>query len=78
MELEINQKKQIFPVKRTAADTLSEEPLSLEKLMEELYPEGSDGMAVALHNQVIARVDWAVTFLKDADKLLILTATQGG
>ncbi|UAY55894.1 sulfur carrier protein ThiS [Arachidicoccus terrestris] len=77
MELEINQKKQNFSLEPAGADGLSN-PLSLENVMEQLYPDRPGGIAVALHDQVIARANWPSTFLKEHDKLLILTATQGG
>jgi sulfur carrier protein len=37
-----------------------------------------EGMAAALNDEVVRRADWAATTLKDADRLEVLTAVQGG
>jgi sulfur carrier protein len=36
------------------------------------------GVAAALNGEVVRRADWAGTPLKDADRLEVLTAVQGG
>jgi sulfur carrier protein len=36
------------------------------------------GIALALNNQVIPRANWSAVMLKNNDKVLIITATQGG
>jgi sulfur carrier protein len=36
------------------------------------------GIAVAVNDQVISRRDWAQYHLQDYDKIMIITATQGG
>ncbi len=36
------------------------------------------GIALALNNQVIPRTSWSEVVLKNNDKVLIITATQGG
>lgn len=36
------------------------------------------GVAVALNEEVVPRADWAGTPVKDADRVEILTAVQGG
>ncbi|GAB3362929.1 hypothetical protein GCM10027566_31030 [Arachidicoccus ginsenosidivorans] len=75
MRLEINQKLFEYPL--SDSDVLSTE-LTLEMLMAHLYPLSTDGIAVALKDQVISRADWNLTVLQENDQLLILTATQGG
>lgn len=52
-------------------------PTSLEQLIQELLTD-TKGMAVAINNQVIPKTEWAQTDLKDHDKVLLITATQGG
>jgi len=75
MRLEINQKLFEFPA--SESDVLSAD-LTLEMLMEHLYPGSTNGIAVALKDQVISKADWNLTVLQENDQLLILTATQGG
>ena len=36
------------------------------------------GIAVALNEEVVPRMLWAETPLKENDKILVITATQGG
>lgn len=36
------------------------------------------GVAVAINGRVIRRCDWATTTLSDGDKIMVLTAAQGG
>lgn len=52
-------------------------PTSLEQLIQELLTD-TKGMAVAINNQVIPKTEWAETNLKNLDKVLLITATQGG
>jgi len=75
MRLEINQKIYEFPASENDALVNG---LTLEMLMQHLYPESTRGMAVALKDHVISRADWPETTLHENDRLLILTATQGG
>lgn len=79
MELEINQKIEYFPLEEINARTgAGNTAVTVAMLMAWLYPASTDGMAVALDNKVITKADWSGTYLKERDKLLILTATQGG
>jgi len=36
------------------------------------------GVAVALNGVIVRRADWATTATRDADRLEVLTAVQGG
>lgn len=36
------------------------------------------GIAVALNGEVVRRADWETTVVRDADRLDVLTAVQGG
>lgn len=36
------------------------------------------GVAVALNDQVVPRGDWASTIVREADRIEVLTAVQGG
>jgi sulfur carrier protein len=41
-------------------------------------PEETSGIAAALNDEVVRRREWAATTLKEADRLEVLTAVQGG
>lgn len=68
MELNINHQTKFF----------EELPGSLAELMLLEAPQKIKGIAVALNNQVVPRVQWTTTPLNDRDTILIITATQGG
>jgi sulfur carrier protein len=36
------------------------------------------GVAVALNDQVVPRTDWKTTIVREADRIEVLTAVQGG
>lgn len=36
------------------------------------------GIAVAVNDSIVSKTNWSTTCLKENDKLLIITATQGG
>lgn len=36
------------------------------------------GIAVAINNSVVSKAEWDKTTLKENDKVLLITATQGG
>jgi sulfur carrier protein len=36
------------------------------------------GVAVALNDEVVRRAEWAATTVREADRLEVLTAVQGG
>jgi sulfur carrier protein len=36
------------------------------------------GVAVALNDQVVPRADWKTTIVREADRIEVLTAVQGG
>jgi sulfur carrier protein len=38
----------------------------------------SNGIAIAVNNQVVPRSDWTDLKLKDGDKITLIRATQGG
>lgn len=68
MELTINHTRKTF----------NELPETLEALMTIEAPGKKKGIAVALNKRIVPQSDWAATFLKDQDSILIITATQGG
>ncbi|MCR8667265.1 sulfur carrier protein ThiS [Aestuariibaculum sp. M13] len=45
-------------------------------LLQENYPQ--IGIAVAINQQIISKVNWANQQLQDGDNILIIQATQGG
>lgn len=36
------------------------------------------GVAVALNDEVVPRADWSTTIVREADRIEVLTAVQGG
>jgi len=51
---------------------------SLSVLLQQLALQKRQGMAVAVNEIVIGRQNWNSHQLKTDDKILIITATQGG
>lgn len=49
----------------------------LSKLLE-ILTISSDGIAVAINEEVIPKEDWKTTNLENNDTILIIQATQGG
>lgn len=68
MELTINRQKKIF----------EQLPSSLEALMLLEAAGKLKGIAVAVNNCVVPKMQWANTILQDKDTILIITAAQGG
>lgn len=52
-------------------------PTQLDQLIEQMVTDPK-GLAVAVNNTVIPRNNWADTPLNEADKVLLIRATQGG
>jgi len=67
MEIKLNNQIKIFP-----------EQCSVQQLLDEVIPEKQKGIAVALNNSVIPKINWQNQFLKQNDEVLIIKATQGG
>lgn len=55
-----------------------ESTLKVQALMDLHCPGSHAGIAVAINDQVIMKKDWPVTQLAERDRVLIITATQGG
>ena len=66
-EVSINQKKFQLPESGTLADVL---PL--------LQIAEADGIAIAVNEVVIPRGEWAGYVLREADRVFVIRATQGG
>ena len=67
MEIILNNQIKIFP-----------EQCTVQQLLDEVIPEKQKGIAVALNNSVIPKINWQNQFLKQDDEVLIIKATQGG
>lgn len=67
MEIKLNNIIKILP-----------EQCSVQQLLDEVIPEKQKGIAVALNNSVIPKINWQIQFLKQNDEVLIIKATQGG
>ncbi|GGX08002.1 sulfur carrier protein ThiS [Aquimarina muelleri] len=50
---------------------------SIENLLEQLNMV-TNGIAVAINNQIISKETWKKTFLQQEDQVTIIQATQGG
>ncbi len=68
MKLVVNNEVKIF----------SESSLNLLQLLKQLGIDRKKGIAVSVNNDVIARNQWEYIVLKENDKILIITASQGG
>lgn len=68
MELKINNQLKHFVV----------ETLSVQELLDLEFQNKQNGIAFAINNSVIPKIDWATTILSETDDILIITATQGG
>ncbi len=51
--------------------------VSLKILIDETVKD-QKGLAVAINNSVIPKNNWNITTLNEADKVLLIRATQGG
>ncbi len=51
---------------------------SLFQLLNEFNIYAEKGIAVAVNNEVIPRTDWQEFFVKENDRVTVITATQGG
>lgn len=67
MQIKLNNIIKVFP-----------ENCSIQQLLDEVIPEKQKGIAVALNNSVIPKINWQNQFLKQNDEVLIIKATQGG
>ena len=51
---------------------------TLQKVLEEQQLHEQRGIAVAVNNAVIPKIEWQQKVLADNDKITIIRATQGG
>ena len=68
MELKINHQTKQF-----SADTLS-----VQSLLDLEIPNKQNGIAVAINNTVVPKINWSLHLLQETDEVLIISATQGG
>ena len=52
--------------------------ISLAELLMQENIKDTSGLAIAVNNQVIAKLTWNDTALTENDKIIIITATAGG
>ncbi|WNJ18965.1 sulfur carrier protein ThiS [Pontibacter sp. G13] len=52
--------------------------VTVQQLLESLNLADGHGIAVAVNEQVIPRGNWGDTVLNSQDKVMVITATQGG
>ncbi|MCX6181621.1 MAG: sulfur carrier protein ThiS [Bacteroidetes bacterium] len=53
-------------------------PFSVLNLVQQIKGSNVNGIAIAINNTVVPRVQWDKTTLKENDSALIIQATQGG
>ncbi|WP_337968475.1 sulfur carrier protein ThiS [uncultured Flavobacterium sp.] len=68
MELKINQQIKQFNV----------ESLSVQSLLDLEIPNKQNGIAVAVNNTVVPKLNWNQHLIQETDEILIISATQGG
>ena len=54
------------------------ENTNIIKLLEIIEVSETQGMAIAVNNTVVPKLDWKNFILKEDDKVLLIKATQGG
>ncbi len=55
-----------------------EDAQTIEKTLEQLNKLEATGIAVAINDVVIPKMQWKAHLIQDQDEMLIVTATQGG
>lgn len=68
MELKINQQTKQFNAKS----------LSIQALLDLEIPNKQNGIAVAVNNTVVPKLNWNEFLVQETDEILIISATQGG
>ncbi|MBP4136507.1 sulfur carrier protein ThiS [Flavobacterium geliluteum] len=68
MELKINHQ-----IKQFSAETLS-----VQSLLDLEIPSKQTGIAVAINNTVVPKINWNQHLVQETDEILIISATQGG
>jgi sulfur carrier protein len=68
MELKINQQIKKF----------NAESLSVQSLLDLEIPNKQNGIAVAVNNTVVPKLNWNQYLVQETDEILIISATQGG
>lgn len=68
MELKINQQTKQF----------NAESLSVQSLLDLEIPNKQNGIAVAINNTIVPKINWNQHLLHETDEILIISATQGG
>lgn len=53
------------------------EDATIAAILRSVHPGGT-GVAVALNGEVVRRGEWETTTVREADRLEVLTAVQGG
>lgn len=51
---------------------------SIQEVLDERHPHHQEGIAVAVNQSVIPKKQWSTYRLEPHDKILLITATQGG
>jgi sulfur carrier protein len=54
------------------------ETCSLQQMLDTVLVLPAKGIAIAINQEIIAKIEWPTYFLKPGDNLTIIKATQGG
>lgn len=57
---------------------LSEKNLTVQQLLNMEIPDKQKGIAIAINNTVVPRIEWETKNIIQNDNILIIKATQGG
>ena len=68
MEININNQLKKIP----------EDRMTLQQLLQREISGNQQGIAVAINNKIVSKVNWCDTQLADKDEIMIIRATQGG
>jgi sulfur carrier protein len=69
MEININNKPKLIEL---------QDSITVQHLLDLEIPERQSGIAVAVNNMIVPRVDWSQHRILANDNILIIQATQGG
>jgi sulfur carrier protein len=67
MEISINQQRTEIP-----------ENTSVEELVSTFFSNTTKGIAIAVNQAIIPKSEWSVRVLNPDDRVILITATQGG
>lgn len=52
--------------------------ISVQELLDFEFPNKQNGIALAINNNVVPKLEWSTRLISENDEILIIKATQGG